>query len=129
MAPQDAQRIVETLNRKAVFSIESFDQRAAIELAVMSRDELGKKLPKTGVPTWAKLKYDRQIVAIAKVCGASEIYSDDEDIEKLGKRAGITVTSVAQLPLPPDALQTDLMEDLEESLPTPASPENDGDDD
>ena len=129
MVPQEAQRIVEMLNRKAVFSIESFDQRAAIELAVMSRDELGKKLPKTGVQTWAKLKYDRQIVAIAKVCGASEIYSDDEDIEKLGKRAGIPVTSVAQLPLPPDALQTNLMEDLEASLPTPASPENDGDDD
>ena len=129
MVPQEAQRIVEMLNRKAVFSIESFDQRAAIELAVMSRDELGKKLPKTGVQTWAKLKYDRQIVAIAKVCGASEIYSDDEDIEKLGKRAGIPVTSVAQLPLPPDALQTNLMEDLEASLPTRASPENDGDDD
>ena len=88
MAPKEATGIVETLNRQAVFIIESFDQRAAIEVAVMLRGELGKKPPKAGAQTWAKLKFDRQIVAIAKVSGASEIYSDDKDIEKLGKTGG-----------------------------------------
>ena len=36
----------------------------------------GNKKDGSGEP-WAKIKYDRQIVAIAKVIGASAIYSDD----------------------------------------------------
>ena len=120
MAPKEAMGIVETLNRKAVFSIESFDQRAAIEVAIMLRGELGKKLPKAGAQTWAKLKFDRQIVAIAKVSGASEIYSDDKDIEKLGKQVSIPVTRVSDLPLPPEHSQTEFMDELEEAPEEPS---------
>jgi hypothetical protein len=58
--------------------------------------------------TWAKVKYDRQIVAIAKVCGATTIYSDDEDVEALGKTAKIAVTGLSALPLPPEKAQLSL---------------------
>src|SRR5262249_10333410 len=47
------------------FTIAPFDQRAAIELALLNDPDLisGKVLSDT--VTWAKLKFDRQVVAIA----------------------------------------------------------------
>jgi hypothetical protein len=51
--------------------------------------------------TWAKVSFDRQIIAIAKVNGVDRLYSDDEDVAKHGKREGLKVISVAALPLPP----------------------------
>ncbi len=105
------QQIVDHLQKFAVFSIEPFDTRAAIEVAAMSREALAKG-NKRGVSnaTWAKVKYDRQIVAIAKVHGATTIYSDDGDISALAKRAKINVISLADLPLPPQKAQLDLLE-------------------
>lgn len=104
------QAIVERLNKQAIFSVESFDQRAAIEVAVMLRDELkgGKKALKAGAETWAKLKYDRQIVAIAKVVGATMIYSDDGGVAAVAARSKIPVVSVGELPLPPEDPQEEL---------------------
>lgn len=101
-----SQHIVETLNKQVTFSIAPFDQRAAIEVAAMLRDELkeGKKALK-GDAVWAKVKYDRQIVAIAKVIGATTIYSDDRDIRAIAARANIPIVRVCDLPLSPKSLQ------------------------
>lgn len=120
------QQIVEHLQRYSVFAIEPFDTRAAIEVAAMTRDALagGKKRGKSDA-TWAKVKYDRQIVAIAKVHGATTIYSDDGDIEKLAKPAKINVVSLAALPLPPKKAQLD----LELAAPAEATMKPPGDDD
>ena len=63
--------------------------------------------------TWAKLKYDRQIVAIAKVVGASAIYSDDKDIRILAADAGIPVVGIADLELPSEKAQMNLPYDLD----------------
>lgn len=101
--PADARRIVGRLNRRAVFSIEPFDQRAAIELALMV-----PKPPREGPATWAKLKFDCQIVAIAKARGATTIYSDDRDVYRLGKTAEIPVVRTRDLELPPELHQPDL---------------------
>lgn len=118
MGTQEAQRIVETLNRKAVFSLEPFDQRAAIELAAMLGSELSNRElrlgMKDGPDTWAKLKFDRQIIAIAKVCGVDIIYSDDGGIHTVAGRVGIDAQRVSDLPFPPDQEQTNLLNDLEE---------------
>jgi hypothetical protein len=56
----------------------------------------------------AKLNSASASVAIAKVCGATTIYSDDEDIKALGKTVKIAVTGLSALPLPPDKAQLDL---------------------
>jgi hypothetical protein len=66
--------------------------------------------------SWAKVKYDRQIVAIAKVAQATAIYSDDDDVKSIGKSVGIPVISFAELPLPPEAAQKEL------PLATPVEP-------
>jgi hypothetical protein len=115
-----SQQIVEYLQRYSVFSIESFDTRASIEVAAMSR-EANANGNKRGASdaTWAKVKYDRQIVAIAKVHSATTIYSDDGDIETLGKRAKINVVGLAALPLPPQKAQLDWLEQAPDELPAP----------
>ena len=58
--------------------------------------------------TYAKIKYDRQIVAIAKVEGVKTLYSDDKNIYKFAGRYGITVIRIADLPLPPEERQPEL---------------------
>lgn len=83
---------------------------AAIREAIQEGD---KKAGATG--PWAKVKFDRQIVAIAKVQGADVIYSDDEDIVRYASRVNISVVRVADLPIPPPE-QMDLL---------PASPAGD----
>jgi predicted nucleic acid-binding protein len=104
--PSDAPRIVEEINKAAVFHIASFDALAAIEVAAMTRTAISRGDKKSGSQeTWAKVKYDRQIVAIARVAQASVIYSDDRGIRALAKDAGIRVVGIADLPLPPKIAQ------------------------
>ena len=75
----------------------------------MTRKALNSGKKKGGSDaTWAKVKYDRQIVAIAKVCGASKIYSDDGDIEAMAKGSNIEVIKLAALPLPPKKAQFEM---------------------
>jgi hypothetical protein len=97
---------VEHLQKYSVFRIEPFDTKAAIEVAAMTRAALdsGKKRGQSSA-SWAKVKFDRQIVAIAKVAGATTIYSDDKDLVPLAKAAKIEVIGIADLPLPPEDAQ------------------------
>ncbi len=95
--------IIEMFNKSAVFRIVPFDTLAAIEVAAVTRAAKAAGDKRGGLAgTWAKVKYDRQIVAIAKVAQATMIYSDDDDIRRLAENANIPVTRVAELPLPPD---------------------------
>ena len=100
--------IVQYLQKFDVFRIEPFDTRAAIEVAALSREALnsGNKRGNSS-SSWAKVKFDRQIVAIARVHAATTIYSDDGDIARLGKQSGIRVISLAELPLPEQSAQLD----------------------
>jgi predicted nucleic acid-binding protein len=96
-------QILHELTHSPKFLIAPFDTKAALELALLAetvRKQSGKKKGDSG-GTWAKVKFDWQIVAIAKAQNVSTIYSEDSDIKKLATLAGITVKSVADLPLPP----------------------------
>lgn len=120
-------QIVEYINKYAIFRIEAFDTRAAIELAAISREAMGRKGKRGGsTSVWAKIKFDRQIIAIAKVCGATEIYSDDGDIETLAKQANMTVIGVGDLPLPEEDRQFNL--NLEGHADGPRSTEENDED-
>lgn len=104
-----ASELVFRLTRSATFRIASFDTRAAIELAEMTRAALGSGDKRGGVEApWSKIKFDRQIVAIAKVTGATAIYSDDRDLRTFAEQQGITVVALADLPIPAAARQTEL---------------------
>jgi hypothetical protein len=102
------------LSDSSKFKLTSFDVRAAIETA-----ELIRKIKQgTGqnLAAWAKVKFDIQIVAIAKAENCDVIYSDDVDIENYAKRLDISVRRICDLPLPPEPeedLQTGLFRSLE----------------
>lgn len=101
---------LDILSRQATFKIVDFDQRAAVEVAAATREALAAGDKRSGSDSpWAKVKFDRQIIAIARVEGASAIYSDDGDIVRFAKNFGIAVIRVSDLPLPP--------EDAQQSLP------------
>jgi hypothetical protein len=103
-----SQKIVEHINRFSVFRIESFDARVAIEVAAMTRSALdgpSKNKRGTVAAPWTKIKYDRQIVAIAKVVRATAIYSDDKDIRSIAAMEDISVIGLADLPLPAEDSQ------------------------
>jgi predicted nucleic acid-binding protein len=109
-----SQQIVETLDKSRIFKIEPFDTLAAIEVATMTREALDEGDKRKGLEaTWAKVKYDRQIVAIAKVHGATVIYSDDRDVAVLGAKAGLQVIGFSELPLPPEDPQVDMFKETE----------------
>jgi predicted nucleic acid-binding protein len=118
-----SEKIIGYLQKFSVFRIEPFDTRAAIEVAAMTRELLNSRERRRGTSsaTWTKIKFDRQIVAIAKVCNATVIYSDDEDIRKIAARAKIKVQGLADLPLPPEDAQLGL--ELTGSAEDSAQPE------
>ena len=96
-----SQKVLEQITGNPRFVVASFDLRAAIELSLFSDAALTKNQKKVGVvATWAKMKFDRQIVAICKVEKASCIYSDDEDVYNVGHRERIPVYRVEDIQIP-----------------------------
>jgi predicted nucleic acid-binding protein len=91
------------IHSSAFFEIAPFDERAAIEAAIVLKKALkaglGKKMGRES--NWQKIKVDRQIVAIAKVSGAETIYTTDPDVMALAGDSGIRTVHAAALPLPP----------------------------
>ena len=97
---------LDILNTRRCFRIEAFDQRAAVEHAVMTRDAISAGDLRAGTgATRAKIKFDRQIIAIARTQSQTTIYSDDNGIAKLSKPLKLKVIPVHALPLPPKDLQ------------------------
>lgn len=86
-----------TLSTSRHFRIAPFDALAAVEYAAMEAERLATG--RRSQATRAKVKFDQQIVAIARVAGATLILSDDDDIRKLTGDT-IEVQGVGQLPLP-----------------------------
>ncbi|WP_321476397.1 hypothetical protein [uncultured Paludibaculum sp.] len=97
----DVQDILTTLRGSAFIRIESFDERAAVELAVRLREARKAGNQRESQPiTKSAMKFDRQIVAIALVSGASVLYSDDVAVAKFAAGCGLVVKRVVDLPIP-----------------------------
>lgn len=96
------------LSTTAAFRIAPFDSRAAMECALMLDAALTGGDKRAQAKTWAKAKFDWQIVAIAKVANARTLYSEDDDIARLGQRLGLAVIKTDDLPLPDSARQAEL---------------------
>ncbi len=88
------------------FVIEPFDQRAAIECALLLAETWDKAT--RGKISRTKFKFDWQIVAIALSRNATVIYSDDDDIHRAAKNLPLKVISIEQLPIPDSARQGNL---------------------
>lgn len=96
------------LSTSAAFRIAAFDSRAALECALLLDAALTSGDKRAQAKTWAKAKFDWQIVAITKVANARTIYSEDGDVTRIGQRYGLEVIKTDDLPLPDSARQTEL---------------------
>jgi hypothetical protein len=91
------------INARSAFRTVAFDERAAVEVAAMTKKAIDAGDKRGGADaTWNKIKYDRQIVAIAKVEGATALYSDDSGVRAFANGVGLTVIGSWELPLPPE---------------------------
>ena len=98
-------RLIQSLQRDP-FVVVPFDTRAAIECADLLAFHFAQKGRQKGVPgARAKIKFDRQIVAIARANGASEVFSDDDDVRKEAMRVGLKVNRTIDLPRDPATAQ------------------------
>lgn len=127
LAEMDGPQFLAELMNQPGFYIRPFDQMAAVELAAMElleRGKGGKRLPTAVNTPWQKVKFDRQIVAIAKVHQVHTIYSDDGDVRVIAENVGIKVVPCWELPLPPS--NAPLFDNVEpppaEKLAMPAPP-------
>jgi predicted nucleic acid-binding protein len=117
-ADKDGPRYLADIDANNMFTVASFDQKAAVELAVMNLDLLRSKGKKVNWRTnpqgevWSKVIFDRQIVAIAKTNNVSVIYSDDSGLETFAKQQMIAVVKTWDLPLP--RAKQDLLPGVEE---------------
>ena len=102
------------IGRSSRFEIGSFDTLAAIEVSmtITANKAKGSKRPKGSAETWAKVKFDYQIVAICKVRNVTVLYSDDLGLGSFAESVGIRPVRLADLPLPPE--EPNLFSGLEE---------------
>ena len=93
---------LDTLNSQSAFRIASFDQKVAIAMRdAITRGGHRIDAAKHDV-TKTKIKFDRQIVGIAKAEAAHTIYSDDADVHNYAKHSGLKAYRTAELDLPPE---------------------------
>ncbi|NCP14191.1 MAG: hypothetical protein GW858_08525 [Sphingomonadales bacterium] len=97
-----AVELIEKLNQQSKILVVPFDQKCAVELAMMHMEVIEKSGSKRGGSTepWQKVKFDRQIVAIAKVHNSTRIFSDDIGLCSFAKTVGLEAVSTWELPVP-----------------------------
>ncbi len=111
-------KYISKIEKSPLFRWGDFDLKAAVELAAMRRRRInltgGRETRRqTDAETWAKISFDRQIVAIAKANGAHTIYSNDDGIRRFAQQHGIKVVRMWELPRPAIEAQISLLEQLD----------------
>ncbi|MCA8893889.1 MAG: hypothetical protein KDJ20_00670 [Hyphomicrobiales bacterium] len=119
----DAQQYINLISRSRVFEIGNFDARCATELALLNRDTFFHLDAKNRAEPYQKRKVDRQIVAICKVYGVSEIYTDDGGLALSAQMCGITPIGIEGVPIPEKARQGNLNLEPHEEIPKPEDEE------
>ena len=107
-AGQDREKRLEIFTSSKVYDVATFGMREAVECSLIEdEDSRGKKVL-NDVATKAKVKFDRQIIAIAKVAGATTIYTGDSRLARVAKDNGLDAVLTWELPLPPEKPQQEL---------------------
>lgn len=115
--------VLDAFQGKSAFLITPFDEKSAIECALSVREAKqsgNKKGAQKDIP-WAKVKFDHQIVAIAKAHRAEKIYSEDRGLRAFADAQGIEALAIADLPDNPASAQRKL------DLDVPSSATDDSD--
>lgn len=93
-----ANKILQSKN----FTAGDFNVRAAIELTLLNDVDLTKTTLDEKA-TKAKIKFDRQIIAIARVYGADCVYTSDDGLAACARNNGIRAVMAWELPEPPQS--------------------------
>lgn len=109
-AGEAAERFFTVIRTSRYFQVTPFGTTAAIEAAEIMRKRIALhgRLTDAEVKSRAKIKFDIQILAIANVSRAAALYTDDRDLQKLAKAAGLSSQGFLDLPLPPEDDQQSL---------------------
>lgn len=97
---------LQQITNRSAFNLAPFDQRAAIECALLLENAWSRT--QQSRVTHTKFKFDWQIVSIAASRNATAIYSDDSDIATAANRVSIPVYRTDSLPIPTSSLQSDI---------------------
>ena len=89
------------------------------ELALLNRGIFAASDNKDRMEPYQKRKVDRQIVAICKVYGVTELYTDDAGLARSARLCGITPISIADIPIPETARQGSLELEPHQDIPEP----------
>lgn len=97
-----APKYLDIITRSKFFRVAEFGQRATVEAAEITREAINKGGRRGAAPdaTWAKVKFDRQIVAIARSVGATTIYTNDDQLAKHARAVGLIAFQPDELPEP-----------------------------
>jgi hypothetical protein len=98
---RNKQEVIDKFFSSRNFEVAAFDIKAALELSILRDPDLQGKKDLDDNTTRAKIKFDRQIVAIAKVRGADCLYTDDGNLAKVSRNNRIAAVRIWDIPLPP----------------------------
>jgi hypothetical protein len=116
-----AQQYFDIIVRSRLFEIASFDSRCAIELACLNREVFAATDPKNPDEAYQKIKVDRQIIAIFRVAGVENLYTDDAGMAKRARMCGLVPITTAELALPTEDRQTAIQFDSPDEIPEPTN--------
>ena len=105
----DAQQYLNIVAQSRVFDVAPFDAICAAELAILNREVFKAGDDKNKAEPYQKRKVDRQIIAICKVTGVGQIYTDDKGLAERAALCGIEAICLNDCPLPDNARQGDLL--------------------
>lgn len=111
---KDHQNHLNLIQRQSCFEIASFDEIAAIECAQMPSLKELKMMLKGD--TANKVKFDRQIIAIAKALSVDEVWTHDKGVFNRCKELGIVVKSLANIDPAPVQVLIDMSLDASSEL-------------
>lgn len=105
----DKEKRLEIITASKAFLPAPFDLRAAIERALIEDSDTARGRQMSETQTKAKVKFDRQIVAIAIARGATTIYTGDTKLAARAKESSLSAILTWELPLPPEPPQASLI--------------------
>ena len=113
----EAQQYFEIVTQNRYFEIASFDNKCALELAILNRTTFLQHDQKNNLEPYQRVKLDRQIVAVCKAAGVKEIYTDDRGLSARAVMCGMSVVHSWDLPAPPAEAQGKLNLEKHDELP------------
>ena len=97
---------LDAIDSVSCFEVVSFDEISAMECARLVDDAELKVLDP--IATKAKVRFDRQILAIAIANNAEELWTHDVGLYAKARQCGLRVKSLADIQPIPEQLQVDL---------------------